>query len=119
MEIFLQKFEQMGGVVEAFVEGEIKDNLIAPLLLLPFLENAFKHGVATDKRNPIVINVEIETGKLLFKVVNKKNNLNKDATGGIGLLNVQRRLDLVYKDKYSLLVDNKADSYSCILNLNL
>lgn len=101
------------------VEGQITDQKIVPLLLISFVENAFKHGLATDKENPIHINISVFEDNLLFTVKNKKNLQNKDQTGGIGMANVVRRLDLTYPEKYRLSVDNKEDEYFSELYLNL
>ena len=105
--------------VQFEISGDPENKVIMPLVLISFVENAFKHGVATDVKNPILITIKIEHGKLFFRVTNKIGDFNKDVTGGIGLLNVQRRLDLVYKDKYSLKIENTKESYTCVLNLNL
>jgi sensor histidine kinase YesM len=88
-------------------------------VLISFVENAFKHGLVTDKEIPISIFLSIEPGKLFFSTINKKSNLNKDDTGGIGLQNVRRRLDLLYKNKYELHIQDKNDIYTCELYLNL
>ena len=99
--------------------GDTQSQTITPLVLISFVENAFKHGVATDEENPITIMMNIESNKLFFQVINKKNNQNKDQTGGIGLHNVKRRLDLLYKDQYRLNIEDGKDFYNCELYLNL
>jgi len=99
--------------------GNPSGHKITPLILISFVENAFKHGIATDMDVPISITLNLSQDKLFFLVVNKKSELNKDITGGIGLPNVKRRLDLLYKNRYSLNIDDKNDIYSCELNLNL
>ncbi len=101
------------------VSGDIESKTITPLVLISFVENAFKHGVAVDDENPIIIRINIEAGKLFFQVINKKGKKNKDDTGGIGLQNVKRRLDLLYKDQYRLNIDNSNDVYTSELYLNL
>ncbi len=101
------------------VEGQITDQKIVPLLLISFVENAFKHGIATDKDNPIHINISVLEENLLFTVKNKKNLQNKDQTGGIGMANVVRRLDLTYPEKYKLAVENREHDYFSELYLNL
>lgn len=101
------------------INGDSEGKKITPLVLISFVENAFKHGLATDIDNPITIILNVTSHKLFFQVINKKSNLNKDDTGGIGLKNVQRRLDLIYKDQYRLHIDDKNDIYSCELYLNL
>ena len=101
------------------VDEDIQDQKITPLILISFVENAFKHGVATDKENPITIVLNVSTNKLFFQVLNRKNTQNKDETGGIGLQNVKRRLDLLYKGQYRLHIQDDKDIYSCELYLNL
>lgn len=101
------------------VDGDIQNQKITPLVLISFVENAFKHGVATDKRNPITIVLNVVSNKLLFRVINKKNNQNKDETGGIGLQNVKRRLDLLYEGEYRFHIEDNEEIYSCELYLNL
>jgi two-component system LytT family sensor kinase len=100
-------------------EGDIQDQKITPLILIPFVENAFKHGVATDATNPITIILNVASGKLFFQVINKKSHQNKDTTGGIGLRNVKRRLDLLYDGQYRLHIEDSHDLYNCELYLNL
>ena len=101
------------------IVGDTHNKSITPLVLISFVENAFKHGVAVDEESPITINMSIEGQKLFFQVINKKGNQNKDETGGIGLQNVKRRLDLLYKDQYRLYIDDTKDTYNCELYLNL
>ncbi|HET8830164.1 MAG TPA: histidine kinase, partial [Pelobium sp.] len=101
------------------VEGQVADQKIVPLLLISFVENAFKHGLATDKENPIHINISVYEDNLMFTIKNKKNLQNKDQTGGIGMTNVVRRLDLTYPDKYKLSVENREHEYFSELYLNL
>lgn len=99
--------------------GEVSDQQITPLILISFVENAFKHGTVTDQENPVSILLKIESGKIFFRTTNKKSKQNKDNTGGIGLKNVRRRLDLIYKDRYKLQIEDENDVYNCELYLNL
>lgn len=92
---------------------------IVPLILIPFVENAFKHGVINDPANPVEIKICTEDGKLLFTVANKKSLQNKDETGGIGFHNVKRRLDLLYPGKYTLKIDDQPLTYTVQLSLDL
>ncbi len=101
------------------VDGDIQNQKITPLVLISFVENAFKHGVATDKENPITIVLNVSGNKLFFQVMNKKNNQNKDETGGIGLQNVKRRLELLYKGQYRFHIEDNEETYNCELYLNL
>jgi two-component system LytT family sensor kinase len=105
--------------VDFEVNGLINSQQIVPLLLISFIENAFKHGVANDPETPISIVMDVHADHLYFKLQNKKHQFNKDATGGIGLNNVKRRLDLLYPGKYQLKIDDGADTYTSELSLNL
>jgi len=118
--IELQKLRFKDNIYIKFeINGDPLGLMITPLVLISFVENAFKHGIATDIENPIRIELNLSEGKLLFHVINIKSSLNKDITGGIGLQNVQRRLSLIYKDRYRLHIDDNNDIYNCELYLNL
>ncbi|RZL14589.1 MAG: histidine kinase, partial [Pedobacter sp.] len=69
---------------------------IAPLTLIPFVENAFKHGDLKDINQPLIIKLNTTDKELIFIVSNKKGTFNKDPMGGIGLYNVKKRLELLY-----------------------
>ncbi|MES2267806.1 MAG: histidine kinase [Bacteroidota bacterium] len=101
------------------VTGEVTNQHIVPLLLISFIENAFKHGVANDEQSPIVLKITLEDGRLNFFIQNKKHTHNRDSSGGIGLANVRRRLDLLYPGKYNLDIRDEADTYTCQLSLVL
>ncbi len=101
------------------IKGDAKNQKIMSLVLISFVENAFKHGVATDEKNPIIITMNIDPDKLYFQVTNKKSKQNKDQTGGIGLLNMKRRLDLLYKNQHHLQIEDGPAIYSCELYLDL
>ena len=101
------------------VAGEVEYQQIVPLLLIAFIENAFKHGVANNPLTPIRLLIDLEELHLHFYMQNKKHNNNRDASGGIGLSNVKRRLDLLYKGKYNLDIRDEADTYTVELSLVL
>ena len=105
--------------VDFEVNGLVGNQQIVPLMLISFIENAFKHGVTNNPDTPIFIRMDIMPNQLHFKVVNKKHTFNKDDLGGIGLNNVKRRLDILYPGKYELNINNSADVYSCELSLVL
>lgn len=118
--IELQKIRfKDGAYVELTLNGEIDDQKIVPLMLISFVENAFKHGVVNDPENPVKINIIANQKILHFSVINKKNQQNKDAQGGVGLTNVERRLQLVYPDRYKLNVVNSATHYTCELMIDI
>ncbi|WP_321368263.1 histidine kinase [uncultured Draconibacterium sp.] len=100
------------------------DNLqIAPLLLLPFVENAFKHGVSNHPGNPSVdISIKIKHTHMLFCISNSKNPAVEQVPSdskGIGLQNVQKRLELLYPNKYELKIEEKEATFSVTLSLEL
>lgn len=97
--------------VEFLQEGNTHDKKIVPLLLLPFVENGFKHGILSDPQHPFCIHLVVEGDRLIFQVRNKKNIDNKDATGGIGLENVKRRLALLYPGKHQLTIREDKEFY--------
>lgn len=118
--IELQKIRfKDGAFIEMTLNGEIDDQKIVPLMLISFVENAFKHGVVNDPEEPVKIDIIANQKILHFSVINKKNNQNKDAQGGVGLPNVERRLQLIYPDRYKLNVVNSATHYTCELMIDI
>ncbi|WP_428328640.1 sensor histidine kinase [Mucilaginibacter sp.] len=101
------------------VDGAIASQQIVPLLLIAFIENAFKHGVANDPLTPIRLLIDVDAENLHFYIQNKKHTNNRDPAGGIGLNNVKRRLDLLYPHKYNLDIRDEADTYTVELSLVL
>ena len=92
---------------------------IAPMLFLPFVENSFKHGRLINGKLSIAIAFECNTDQIVFKIQN--SHKQGDTTSkGIGLENIKKRLELLYKDHYTLTISETADRYavSLILNLN-
>jgi len=118
--IELQKIRfKDGAFVEMNLNGEIDDQKIVPLMLISFVENAFKHGVVNDPADPVKIDIIANQKFLHFSIINKKNQQNKDAQGGVGLNNVERRLQLIYPDRYKLNVVNSATHYNCELIIDI
>jgi len=105
--------------VEFLRDGDISRKKIVPLLLVPFVENAFKHGILTDPFCPVRFHLLVEGDRLIFQVKNRKNIGNKDFTGGIGMDNVKRRLMLLYPGKHQLTVDDGKEFYHSELILFL
>jgi len=105
--------------VDFKITGEVGNQKIVPLLLIAFIENAFKHGVANDPSSPICLRINLDGTKLHFYMENKKHTMNRDTEGGIGLNNVKRRLDLLYSGKYTLTIKDEPNIYTCELSLVL
>lgn len=106
------------------VKGETADKEIPPMLLIPFVENSFKHGAGEQPDQVWVsIDIEITGNQFTLKVENSKDtNGSVDETGykeGIGLKNVQRRLELLYGDSYDLQLVEEEAMFSVILKLKL
>jgi two-component system, LytTR family, sensor kinase len=100
--------------VELRIEGDIGKKVIAPMLLIPFVENAFKHGSKTGSMPGIRIHLIADPDLIKFEVINqqKKNYVGqKDSIGGIGLQNIRRRLEILYPGKYSLESETDNDLY--------
>lgn len=101
-------------------EGDFSEAKIAPLLLLPFVENAFKYGTGIQK-GEISIRYELKNNKE-FEFSCKNKIVQKDGkvhSGGIGLKNVQKRLELIYPNKYDLDIQHTDDWYSVVLKIDL
>lgn len=95
---------------------------IEPMLLIPFVENAFKHGTGSIQKAEIDIDLEIKNDVLYFSVRNTFNDTSgeiKDKSSGIGLTNVKRRLQLLYGGKHTLLVTKQADRFVVSLQIAL
>jgi len=97
---------------------------IAPMLLLPFIENAFKHGIDALQNAEIKIELSADQGMLRLEIQNqifKEKNTSNMENGGIGLTNTRRRLNLLYPDKHRLVIEeNKIDkTYQVTLTINL
>lgn len=111
--------------VSLVASGETEGRMIAPLLLIPFVENAFKHGVSDETENVwVTIDLKVKDGWLGVKVENsctaseKRSNEN-GVTGGIGLQNVKRRLALLYPDTHKLILTRETEYYSVDLKIRL
>lgn len=100
-------------------ERTIKDESveIAPMLLIPFIENAFKHG--NIKEFPLVITLESTKSLITFMVRNKISDTNKDQSSGIGIENVKRRLALIYPERHQLKITENDGFHKVELLINV
>jgi LytS/YehU family sensor histidine kinase len=104
------------------ITGPVEKINIAPLMLITFLENAFKHGVSDQEPDCwIDVKLSVDSRQLTYRVSNKKirNVKQNKLKSGFGLDNVKKRLELSYPDKYALVVDDREDTYSINLTLQL
>ena len=108
--------------VEFEIPAELKDMPMAPMMFLPFVENAFKHGVSTTQKSHITIRL-LQTGNVLdISIKNsvlKDRSISLDTQSGIGLTNTRRRLDLLYPGKYKLNIKSNDESNEYIVHLIL
>ncbi len=115
--LFKMRFEPEFYVI--FEQHGVRNQKIASLLLIPFIENAFKHGVVTDPKNPVRISAKISGWHIEFIVSNLISKHQKDQSSGIGLANIRRRLELIYPDQYELTISKEKNVYSSTLIINL
>lgn len=101
------------------IKNEAPSFAIEPMLLIPFVENAFKHGIGLVEAPFIHIYLQVQERLLHFRVSNNYNrqNLSKDPDSGIGLANVQNRLKLLYGDHHTLQIRDEGDVYTVELKL--
>lgn len=120
--ISLQKLRLTSNVALVYnTAGSFAGLQIAPFLLIPFVENAFKYGVNTDGGSDIRINIAVVNEVLQFSVFNKKVLVRQSDTEStsLGIDNTRKRLDLMYAGKYQLDVLDKSDSFEVTLQLQL
>jgi len=102
-------------------EGNINDTQIAPLLFIPFIENAFKYGISTKDKTVIDIHLLVKGNMVSFSVINHIVKANKGImeTTGIGINNVKRRLELLYPQKHLLKVTELNNKFIVHLDIHL
>jgi len=107
-------------IIDFTIEGNMDGKMVEPMLLIPFVENAFKHGVSYIDESRIDIRLKIEEGVLHFRVENNRIKKNDDPVqqeSGIGLKNVLRRLDLLYPSTHKIDIEENLSKY--IVNLEI
>lgn len=110
-------------IIQLNVSGDPDSLLIAPMVILPFVENSFKHGLKGGVEDTFVkIEIQISDYQIHFLIENRKGKaisiINKEK-GGIGIVNVQKRLSLLYPDRHSLTIKDKGNIFSVHLQLQL
>jgi len=96
---------------------EVPDRTIPPLMLIPFIENAFKHGVSYQHDSYIEVIISLDGGELRFTCRNSKADNPNEEKGGVGLANVRKRLDLLYDKDYALKINDAEDCYTVDLKI--
>lgn len=104
------------------VTGDLIKKKISPMLLIPFVENSFKHGVNRKSKDFYVkIYLTVLEDRIVFVVENSKGRsyTKNDSSTGNGLINVKRRLELLYPKDHNLTIENKNNTFKTILEINL
>jgi two-component system LytT family sensor kinase len=120
--IELQRLRKDDNYIITFqCDDQVKDFAIAPLLIIVFVENAFKHvSNYGDRNNEISISLQRNNSDFTLKVTNTKDShVNGKSVGGIGLRNVKRRLDLLYNGSHTLNIQDNPGTYSVELSIGL
>jgi LytS/YehU family sensor histidine kinase len=115
--------QRFGKNVQLYVDLKEIDNnyFIETMLLIPFVENAYKHGIGMVEDAEIKIILKVKNGLLQFDVKNKFSEIKQthDQTAGIGLNNVRRRLNLLYKDRHNLVINKNENWFLASLKINI
>lgn len=121
----LEKLRQGKNIeINFVVEGNVGSQKIAPLMFTPFLENSFKHGLSNHISKGFV-NIHLKAGEnsVHFHIENSKPETKPvqihPRSGGIGLVNLKRRLELVYPNKYKLHLEDKPNTYVVTMDIEL
>ncbi|WP_224996160.1 sensor histidine kinase [Cesiribacter sp. SM1] len=109
--------------IQAEIEQPLIQKQIAPMLLIPFVENAFKHGISFREPSHIKVGLELRDSTLYFDVYNsrhqkKENDPEKDKSG-IGLVNVKQRLQLLYPGRHELIIRETGKEFFVHLTIQL
>lgn len=119
IELQKMRFEDDEVIVNFNTKGDL-NVIVPPMILISFLENAFKFGLYPKKKALISISIVIENNMLNFNISNPKNNLNQEIESShIGLKNVKNRLNLLYPDNYILKISETSLEYTVSLKINL
>ena len=118
--IELQKIRFEDAVtIEYNVDGDTDGKIVAPLLLIPFIENAFKYGVNAEQNSSIKIEINIKKSMMHVSIWNKKVDYKESTydSHGIGIENTRSRLNLLYPNNHILTIQDSHDEYSVSLIL--
>jgi len=117
----LEKIRMRYGASVDFEKSYNPDLRIPPMLLMTFVENIFKHGIdKSRKQNHVSISLVQQDDHLLFKTSNRKADpAEGDQPGGFGIINLTKRLRMLYGDKFELTIDDEGDSFTAFLKIPL
>lgn len=116
--IELQKLRFANSVkIDFNVSGDLSGKVIAPLIIIPFIENSFKYGVNAEQNSSIIIDINSKSKMLEVRIWNKKVDFNESdsESTGIGIENTKNRLRLLYPNRHVLSIDDNSDFFEVIL----
>jgi hypothetical protein len=122
VEMYRRRVDPRQARIDLQVKGDPGEALIAPMILLPFIENSFKHGLARADSSFVRILLDIQGLNLNFEVSNscsRDREEDLEQKGGIGIENTRQRLDLLYPGRYRLEIDEKEPTFTVRLRLAL
>ena len=105
--------------IQVSLPQQVPDRMVPPLMLITFIENAFKHGISYQHPSFIEIEAHVENDRLHFSCQNSKAEKSNEEKGGVGLVNVKQRLKLLYDNDYTLKIHDFPDIYSVQLTIPL
>lgn len=101
-------------------EGSLSGIQIPPLLFISFVENAVKHNSDATKASYVHLFFDVKDDEIYFKCLNSKpKRKSVNSTGGLGLANIKRRLNLLFPSSHHLVIDDEVDTYSVVLRIKL
>jgi LytS/YehU family sensor histidine kinase len=99
------------------IEGDVTGIMIAPMMLMTLVENAFKHGLVSKNEIGIIINLVVEKEYLQFSTINNISTHKKKEFGGIGLQNLKQRLSMLYPHRHELSLEEKEGIFYATLRI--
>lgn len=106
--------------IQFTVEGDTRGKVIPPMLLVPFVENAYKHGRKSGSSPGITINLSVDKDRYQFEVINEydpNHGSAKDKVGGIGLSNVKRRLNLIFQEQHDFIINDTPPNFQVFIEI--
>lgn len=112
---------ELASQVNYKIDGEWQNHKIAPMILIPFIENVFKHGILLSQRSDISISIILKGNILVLETRNYKSeqSIQENNSSGIGLPNARERLQLLYPDQHILEIDNSGSSFNVRLQIKI
>jgi hypothetical protein len=108
--------------ISVSIDENHDNKFVAPLLMIPFVENSFKHGSSKMLKDPKVkLKITVKDDKLIFFLCNNKpaQGVSSNGKGGVGLINVKKRLELLYPDRHELKIHSTEDTFSVSMTIDL